>query len=541
MHDPANYEALYDASVAAARAHPASAPAQYQAGSLSLVVGRPAEGIEFLRAALAIDPDHAQAWNNLGAALRTMGSYEEAYDALSRAVALAPDYTDAQFNLGCTLSALRRPAEAIAYFQAILARDPNHANAHNALGVALWTLGRHDEAMERYKAALALQPNHAEAYANAGNVLNESGRTGEARQAFEKAIALAPQRPAFYRHLFSLRPVAPGDPHLAALEDLARSEAAMTRPDRIELHFTLGKAYADLGQRQRSLRHYIEGNALKRATLAYDESKVFAYFEDMARAFPASFFERHRPAPSDAIPAPIFIVGMPRSGTTLIEQILASHPAVFGGGELIEFELALTGDAVGVGAAMPPERMAALGNDEFRDVGRRYLDKLRAFAPGTPHVTDKMPSNFGLAGAILAALPNAKIVHARRDAVDTCLSCFAQLFGGEQPFTYDLGELGRYYRAYERLMEHWAAVLPRESFLEVRYETLVDDFEAQTRRLVAFCGLPWDDACLSFHKTQRTVITASVNQVRKPIYRTSIGRWREREPLLQTLYNALRD
>jgi hypothetical protein len=231
---------------------------------------------------------------------------------------------------------------------------------------------------------------------------------------------------------------------------------------------------------------------------------------------------------------------MPRSGTTLIEQILASHSSVFGAGELEAFSRVVAELTEAPDAAAPfPQLAQSLSAEQLRQVGERYLDQLAELAPGAEKVVDKMPSNFALVGFIHLALPNACIVHARRDAIDTCLSCFSLLFAEDQPYAYDLGELGRYYRGYARLMEHWRRVLPPGAMIDIQYETLVGDFENQARRLLAHCGLEWQESCLAFHKTRRSVRTASVAQVRKPLYADSIGRWRPYAAHLEQLLQAL--
>jgi hypothetical protein len=246
----------------------------------------------------------------------------------------------------------------------------------------------------------------------------------------------------------------------------------------------------------------------------------------------------------DASQIPIFVLGMPRSGTTLIEQIIASHPMVHGGGELQALnEIVLGGREVTDNVIPFPESVPALDPSAVQQIGARYVDVLRRLAVkagrNAERVTDKMPSNYYFVGLIHLALPNAKIVHAVRDPVDTCISCFSKLFSAEQNHTYDLGELGRYYRRYQRLMEHWRHVLPPGRMLEVRYEEVVADLEGQVRRIISHCGLPWDDRCLSFHKTERPVRTASATQVRQPIYKSAVGRWRVYEEQLGPLLDAL--
>lgn len=242
----------------------------------------------------------------------------------------------------------------------------------------------------------------------------------------------------------------------------------------------------------------------------------------------------------DPATVPLFVLGMPRSGSTLVEQILASHPKVFGAGELTDFQDAAAGFGdTGSVPVSAPEAVASFTGDRLRQLGASYVDRVRALAPAAERIVDKMPANFRLAGLIHLALPNARIIHTVRDPVDTCLSCFPKLFAGDQPYCYDLGELGRYYRAYEALMAHWRHVLPQGVMLDVQYEAVVDDIEREARRIIAHCGLEWDDACLSFYKTRRVIRTASAAQARQPIYNTSVGRWHPYSSMIGPLLEAL--
>jgi hypothetical protein len=238
---------------------------------------------------------------------------------------------------------------------------------------------------------------------------------------------------------------------------------------------------------------------------------------------------------------PVFIVGMPRSGSSLLEQILSSHSRVFGAGEIDALQKAVARSlAVAPGTLRSfSEMVSTVSPDELRRLGRHYIDCVAALAPGADRIVDKMLTNFSHVGLIHLALPNARIIHARRDPIDSCLSCFGLLFADEQSHTYDLAELGRYYRAYAGLMRHWEEVLPDGVMLDVRYEDVVDDIEGQARRVIAHCGLEWEEQCLAFHQTKRPVRTASVTQVRRPIYRDSVGRWRPDKVLLEPLLEAL--
>jgi hypothetical protein len=303
------------------------------------------------------------------------------------------------------------------------------------------------------------------------------------------------------------------------------------------LHFALAKAYDDTGEYERAFDHLAQANAIKRRQMVCDESAELAKMHRVAQVLTPAFISSKagQGNPSDR---PIFIIGMPRSGSTLIEQVLASHPRVFGSGEQRTF-----GDAVNFfiqpDGPEYPDIVPNLTAGQLNALGSAYLSRMATLVRDDRKFTDKMPANFNFAGLIHLALPHARIIHVGRNPLDTCLSIFATNFGDPLAFAYDLGELGRYYRAYERLMEHWRRVLPEGAMLEVRYEDVVADIEAQARRIVDYCGLEWDDACLAFHKTSRPVRTASVAQVRQPIYKTSVERWRPYERHLGPLLEAL--
>jgi tetratricopeptide (TPR) repeat protein len=516
----------------ALRRRPDFAEAHNAIGIALRLANRHEEALGYYAQALAIKPDYAEVENNIGLALQARGRWAEAIAHYESAVAIKPDYAEAENNLGAALRALHRYEEAVAHYRRALAAKPGSAAAHSNLGSALQLLGRHDEALAQFDRALALAPDLAEAHHGRGTVLRTLGQLDEARQELETAITLAPRRAEFYRSLAEAKRFTEGDPHRAMIEALARDMASLSEEEQVHLHFALGKVYGDLGEDQRAFDHLVKGNALKRRQIVYDEAAALAQLERIRALFGAEAM-RERAGQGDPSPVPVFILGMPRSGTTLVEQMLASHPQVHGAGELSDFTAAVAG------LDGPDGVPADIGGAELRRIGARYVARVRPLAPGALRITDKMPANFRFAGLIHLALPNARIIHLRRDPVDTCLSCFSILFGGDQPHTYDLGELGRYYRAYQRLMEHWRAVLPLGVMLEVQYEALVGDFEPQARRIVAHCGLEWDDACLDFYKTQRPVHTASAVQVRRPVYQTSVGRWRPPEDLLRPLLDAL--
>jgi tetratricopeptide (TPR) repeat protein len=525
------------------------------------------DAVTLLRKALNRNPNVAEALNNLGNALQKLGRLPEAVVRYEKALALQPDDANFHRNLGIALKSLGRHADAIVHIEKALAPDPADVTAryrlatamleHNyyeravehlekllavqpdfvpalkRLGQAFEELGRITEARELYQRVIALKPDDAEAFCALGLMLEIEGRAEEAREAFEKAIAHDPDRPFYYHALANAKRLRRGDPHLAAMDALAATMESRPANDQMLLHFALGKVMEDNGEYERSMRHLFEGNAIKRRTISYDEAATRQSFEQ-TRSFVSPTLMREMAGRGDPSSVPIFILGMPRSGTTLVEQILASHPGVFGAGERREFLDALPRYLPG----FPRPTMADMGH-AMRDLGADYVARLTAIAPTAARITDKRPSNFRFAGLIHLALPNARIIHTRRDPLDTCISIFSKLFSGDQPFAYDLGELGHYYRMYERLMEHWRSVLPPGVMLDVRYEDVVADLEGQARRIVAHCGLGWDEACLAFHKTARPVQTASKNQVRQPIYTSSVGRSRLYGKALAPLMEAL--
>lgn len=532
-----------------------------------------AEAEPAYRRAIEIEPQFADAWNNLGTCLRELKRFVEAEAAYRKAQALKPHDPDVLDNIGLVLKDLDRPDEAIETLRQALTIDPRSDKVHVHYGTLLIDQKKIDAAAEaaerarllnpnsydafnllgriaferddlagavsQYQRAIALKPDFADAYNNLGNTLKEIGRLDEARAAYVTSLDIDPNVTGVYVNLADSMKFAPGDRYVAQMEALDASPEGLSATDRLQLDFALGKAYADLKDHQRSFTHFLRGAAAKRRQLSYDEAAAMALFDRIEAMFTPGLIAQ-KSGGGDPSPRPIFILGMPRSGTTLVEQIIASHPMVHGAGELMslnETVLFVTGPG---GEALPyPDFARYLDAAALRALGARYLDLLRQKAPAGERVTDKMPSNYYFLGLIHLVLPNARIIHTIRDPVDTCISCFSKLFTAEQNHTYDLGELGRYYRRYEKLMMHWRRVLPEGAFLDVHYEEVVGDLEAEARRIIAYCGLPWDDSCLAFHKTDRPVRTASATQVRQPIYKTAVGRWRDYEAFIGPLLTAL--
>lgn len=499
------------------------------------------EAIACLEQAATAEPNDPRAHVSLGDAMHRHGRHDDAIRHYARALPLLPDSGELLNNLGNALTALGRHEEAVARFQQAIALMPDAAKLHHNFATALEALQRTDEALVHYERALALQPNLVDAQLGIGNVLREFGRFDEAHHAFETAIRNVPGKVAAYYGIGVSKRFTADDPHLAAMEAFAREPSSLSDEDWIVLHFALAKAYEDLGQYERSFEHLLDGNRLKRRQLAYDEANALGIMDRCRNVFTSEFL-REKAGHGDPSRVPIFIVGMMRSGSTLVEQILASHPQVFGGGERPYFEKSLVATLQSIGSRYTPTYLDAIRTRDgawIEPLASRYLDALTATAPAALRITDKLLGNFVNVGLIHLALPNARIIHTHRDPLDTCLSCFSKLFSAPIPFVYDLPELGRYYRSYERLMAHWRKVLPDGVMIDVRYEDVVADLEGHARRIIAHCGLEWDNACLAFHRTERVVRTASLAQVRQPLYASSVGRAQPLRAMLHPLIEAL--
>ncbi len=518
---------LFNKAVAAA---PDVAETHYNMGVALEARGEAVDAVAAYREAVFLKPELASAHNNLGMALHRLGQLDEAVAAYRQAVAQSAGFAVAHNNLGVALKELDRPDEELAACDEAIRLNPDFAEAHGNRGNALQLLGRIHEAAAAYGRAIEVKPNFAEAHNNLGNALQELGRIDEAAAAYQRALDLKPNFAEAYRQLGAVRVFQAKDPHVDRMTALL-DDPAVTDDDAIQLLFALAKAHEDGGAYDRAFDCLVRGNRLKRETVAFDIAGFENGAEGIVDTFTAPLFERLAGAGAES-ETPIFIVGMPRSGTTLVEQILGSHPGVYGAGKLRSL------DAPVSTIEGYPASVAAADEEPWRGLGEAYGKGIRVHAPTAPRITDKMPMNFRHIGLIHLMLPKATIINVTRDGRDTCLSCFKTLFSHGVEFSYDLTELGRVFQTYEGLMAHWRAVLPGR-VLDIAYEDVVADLEGAARRLVDHCGLAWDAQCLDFHNTERPVRTASAAQVRRPINRDSMDRWRHYEahlgPLLATL------
>jgi tetratricopeptide (TPR) repeat protein len=488
-------------------------------------------------------PVSADDWSARGAACALRGDLHGALDAFGQARLARPTDPVVHNSLATIFTALERFPEALRHYQEALALDPTIADVHHNLGWIYEQMHRLEEAVLSYRLAVQTGALIDGSYNNMANCLQALGRFDEAHEAYRRAIELAPQSALYYRNYVQSKRMTPDDPCFIGMQALLQRADSLTPDNQAQLHFALGHALAEMKQNDASFDHLLKANAMYRGSINYNETMTLGLFGQLPQLLNAEVLKAKRGL-GEAAETPVFIVGMPRSGSTLIEQILASHPQVFGAGERPDF-----GKALVQALARRADEADKLNLDAIHEVsaaqlaplGADYLRRIRNEVPDAGHfarITDKYPFNFINLGLIHLALPGARFIHSRRAPVETCLSIFSRIFH-DVPFGYDLGELGRYYRAYDALMAHWRQALPEGVMIEVQYEALVDDLEGTARRMLAHCGLDWDERCLAFHQTERQVNTASASQVRQPIYRTSLARWRPAASLLQPLYDAL--
>jgi tetratricopeptide (TPR) repeat protein len=528
----------------AIRLRPTSFEAHTNLGITFLKQRRLDDAVRCLRHALALKPDYAYALNGLGNALAELGRVDEAIDALRQTVRIQPNFAEPYINLGIQLKDQEKLSEAAACYQQALRLRPNSVEALVNFGVCLREQGNLPEAIVCFERALQFRPNMAEAHGNWAATLVDTGDIDLALAHYQEALRLRPAYPQAYYGLGEL--AVQGhyqftDSQRQQMQALVADEAFPPR-DRISLHFINAALYDRDGNYTRAFQHYHAGNDLRQRYFeqrgqAFDVERHRRQVNELIATFTPDYF-RQAAVYGVASELPVFIVGMPRSGSSLVEQILASHPEVHGAGELrdiIELTAALPNDPAH--PAGLSTRGARITPEWSRTLATRYLQRLAQLGGNAKRVADKLPENYLQLGIIHTLFPNARVIHCRRNALDVCWSCYTQNFHGLS-FTTRLEYLGDYYRQYEKIMAHWRTVLPRPMF-EVEYEELVHNQEAVSRKLIAFCGLDWDDRCLAFHTTRRVVRTASKLQVRQPLYSHAVGRWRDYEPFLQPLIDAL--
>ena len=554
--------ASYRATIARA---PAAADAHFGLGNALFEMGQLAEAEAAYRRAIQLSPNDAEAHNNLGNVLLASKKPEEAAKSYRAALSAEPGYADAHGNLGRVLLELKRPKEAVASLRRALEADPADAELNLMLGRAYGRAFLWSDAEQHLRSALAVKPGDTQALDALANVLLETNRADAAKACYREILDAAPDNagalagvgscelqlgefPAATRSFRSaldmngaLLPALLGlvgarqdlsESELATLKAVAQDESA-AEDDKRSACFAVAEVLDRRGAYDEAFGYFRMANQIAKRDSRFDRRQWAGFVNTLTRRFSRDFFAARRKLASDS-DVPVFIVGMPRSGTTLVEQIVASHPDAAGAGELYEIQHMAQGLADNNATGRPyPDCLETLGPGQTAAMAETYMNRLRAVSATARRVTDKMPGNFIHIGMIALLFPRAHVVHCQRDPMDTCVSCYCQNFRALE-FTSDLVDLGEYYRGYIRLMEHWREVAPL-SILDVRYEEIVADPAAQARRIIDFLGLEWDERCLRFHETKRQIRTASVWQVRQPVYTSAIGRWRRYERHLTAL------
>jgi tetratricopeptide (TPR) repeat protein len=509
----------------AALMQPANSLIQHDLGLACLEIGQLPAAIAAFQRAVASNPRYTDAYFRMGIALEKLGDLRAAVFAYDRATELLPSLTEAWFRAGALVYTLGHRKEAVGCFLRAAATGRKSRFGRLGAARALLTQERNEEAERLLRQTLAVDPTNAMAYDLLGNLLAELGRFYEAYDCFARAIALAPLMAGTYYDLVRCRPVTTADGLLARME-AALATLSLDVGQRLRVHLALGKAAGDLGDYALAMHHFDAADAVRRGSMSFDSDAFDTQIDGLIDRFTPNLIARAVELGSgDA--TPVLIVGMPRSGTTLVEQIVSSHPNVAAGGELTFWTER--------GAAWY-NAGAALTEATFQtQAAVDYLALLRAIGPKAARVTDKMPFNFLWAGLIHLTFPRATIIHCRRGAIDTALSIHQTHFHPALAFPTGGAELVRYFRGYRRVTDHWRRVLPAEQFIEIDYEELTRGPEPVIRRIIATCGLPWDDACLRPEQNPRAVKTPSKWQTRQPIYANSVERWRRYEPWLGPL------
>ena len=508
-------------------------PVLLQAGH-ALIANEIHQAEPILKDRLRRDPYDYSAVRMLAEVAARIGRIQDSETLLRRAVELAPSFQGARANLATILYRQQRSAEALEQLD-LMSPDGDFADGSlNLRAAALGRIGGYEEAIAIYRDVLVRHPGQPKIWMSLGHLLKTVGKQEESIAAYRRAIELAPDLGEVWWSLANLKTVQFNDADIAAMEG-ALADAGLEDDDRLHLHFALGKGFEDRREADRAWSHYAAGNAIRSAQVGHDPDRTTDLVDRSIAIMTREFFAGREGMGCEA-PDPIFVLGMPRAGSTLIEQILASHSQVEGTMELPDIMALARRPREGT---RYPDALLDLDADALRSLGQEYLDRTRIQrSQGTPCFIDKMPNNWLYAGFIRLILPNAKIVDARRHPLDCGFSNFKQHFARGQSFSYDLNHIGRFYADYVRMMAHLDAVQPGKVH-RVIHERLVKDPETEIRALLAFCGLDWEDACLNFHETKRPVRTASSEQVRKPLSRSGFDQWKPFERWLDPLKQAL--
>ncbi len=552
--DPANAEALRLLGRALRKIGDDAAAAQAEMGAVRAAVQDPVmmaiagamvendlqQAEQLLRQRLYSQPTDVAAIRLMAELAARIGRLPDSEKLLRRALELAPSFTAARGNLAIVLYKQNRFEDAAKVLDEVLEQDPTNPGNRNLLAATLGRLGDYDEALKLYSELVEAIPDHAKLWMSYGHVLKTVGRQEDGIAAYHRALECQPDLGEVWWSLANLKTIRFSDEDVAAMEAALSGEPS--HEDRFHLHFALGKAYGDRGDAEASFRHYARGNDLRSKELDYSPKMTSARVDRMIEIFTPEFLKA-REGFGDQSPDPVFILGLPRAGSTLLEQILSSHSQVEGTMELPDIPAMALREAreAGAGKGEWAEAVAAMPVERLTELGAEFLERTRIQRKtDKPFFIDKLPNNWNYVGLIHLILPKAKIVDARRHPLDCCFSNFRQHFAKGQGFSYSLDHIGRYYADYVRAMDHYDAVLPGRVH-RVIHEKLLEDPEAEVRALLEYMGLPFEDACLEFHRNERAVRTASSEQVRRPINRDGVGQWEPYEQWLEPLFAALGD
>lgn len=498
----------------------------FNRGNKSFEQGGYSEAAAFFEEAAELDSSHAEALNNLGSSLSFLSRYDEAEQCIRQAIAIKPNYADAHGNLGNLLRMKGDFVAAEAELRLALKLRPTFTEARINLGLALTFLGRLRDARACFAKVLKVAPRNVLALHGIGQLTALEGRFEEAETTFKRVLDIDPKMPAAWASLAGIRKMTDADGEwFKSMEKIATSDVHPLHE--ANLRFAMGKYLDDVGNFPQAFQNFKRGNELlKTAAADYDRKERSRLIDELIRVYTGEAMAKI-PVPVSSSSKPVFVVGMPRSGTSLAEQIIASHPSAYGAGEL-HFWAALVAKDTGLTQGIPSEPVRA-------KLAEEYLRILEASSANASRVVDKAPVNSDFLGPIYSVFPNARVIYMQRDPIDTCLSCYFQQFLLGLNFTFDLSDLAHYYHEHQRIMKHWRKVLPPGFILDVPYEELVSNQETWSRKMLAFIGLEWDPRVLEFYTTKRQVITASAWQVRQKIYKNSVARWRNYEQFIGPL------
>ena len=500
--------------------------------------GRLEQAEKLCRQVLQKNPGHVDALRMLGLIAAAAGDLEDAEHLLRQALENAPDHVPAMFELGRVLKELDHHEQAIEVYREIVKLHPDNPKAHFRLAGVLGPAALTELSAAAYQRCLDLAPQHAGAWLGLGHMLKTLGRQDEGIEAYQRCLELEPDFGEAYYSLANLKTYRFDDAQIQEMKERVASES-VKEVSEVNFLFALAKAYEDRGDFDQAWHYYEQGNDKQRILVSYDPVQTETVNSDLIAFFNADFFKEHLNS-GNPDRSPIFVLGMPRSGSTLVEQIIASHSQVEGTSELPYIgRISKSLNRNRADGMRYPQVLSELEPRHFHRLGQDYLQMAAMHrVEGTPRFIDKMPNNFPSVGLIHTILPNAKIIDARRHPMDACLGNLKQLYAKGQTFSYDQNDIGEYYLQYQRMMDHWDEVLPGK-VLRVQYEDTVADLESQVLRILEYLELPWEDGCLNFYDTERAVRTASSEQVRQPIYTSGVGFWRNYEPYLEELQEVL--